>query len=257
MYLGLILLFLYAPILILVALSFSSGESRANWGHFTLDWYRRLFYSAEIMQALRTTVFVAVLATIISTVVGTLAAIGIFGYKRSVRGLILNITYLPILNPDIVTGVSLMILFVFMKMQLGFVTMLLAHVVFCVPYVIFSVLPKLMQMDQSLYEAALDLGATPSYALRRVILPHIMPGVITGGILAFTLSIDDFVISFFTTGSVQNLSILIFSSARMGIDPTLYALMSIMFLTVLSLMLIANHRIIKMNNSMKRKEISR
>ena len=150
-----------------------------------------------------------------------------------------------------------MILFVFMKMRLGFVTMLLAHVVFCVPYVIFSVLPKLMRMDQSLYEAALDLGATPSHALRRVILPQIMPGVITGGILAFTLSIDDFVISFFTTGSVQNLSILIFSSARMGIDPTLYALMSIMFLAVLSLMLIVNHRSIKMNQSLKRKEISR
>lgn len=256
-YLGLVLFFLYAPILMLVAFSFSSGQSRANWGHITAEWYVKLFQDAAIMEALRTTVVIAVLATVISTAVGTLASIGIFGFKRGVRGLILNITYLPIVNPDIVTGVSLMILFVFLKMRLGFVTMLLAHVVFCIPYVIFSVLPKLMQMDQSLYEAALDLGATPGHALRRVILPQIMPGVVTGAILAFTLSIDDFVISFFTTGSVQNLSILIFSSARRGIDPTLYALMSLMFAVILSLMLIVNWRSLRSESSRNRKEQAR
>jgi spermidine/putrescine transport system permease protein len=256
-YLGLILFFLYAPILMLVAFSFSSGQSRANWGHFTTDWYVKLFGDAAIMEALNTTVLIAVLATVISTVVGTLASIGLFGFNRGLRGLILNITYLPIINPDIVTGVSLMILFVFLRMRLGFLTMLLAHVVFCVPYVIFSVLPKLMQMDQNVYEAALDLGATPSYALRRVILPQIMPGVVTGAILAFTLSIDDFVISFFTTGSVQNLSILIYSSARKGIDPSLYALMSLMFVVILSLMLIVNGRSQRSQTSRNRKEQTR
>lgn len=256
-YLSLILFFLYAPILMLVAFSFNSGKSRANWEHFTVGWYVKLFEDAAIMEALRTTVLIAVLATVLSTVVGTLASIGIFGFKRGLRGLILNVTYLPIVNPDIVTGVSLMILFVFFRMRLGFVTMLLAHVVFCIPYVIFSVLPKLMQMDQSQYEAALDLGATPGYALRKVILPQIMPGVVTGAILAFTLSIDDFVISFFTTGSVQNLSILIFSSARKGIDPTLYALMSLMFTVILTLMLIVNWRSEKLKSALKRKESAR
>lgn len=242
-YLALILLFLYAPILMLVVFSFNSGESRANWGHFTLHWYTELFRNAQIMEALRTTVLIAVLATIISTVAGTIAAIGVFALKGTMRNLTVNVSYLPIINPDIVTGVSLMILFVFMRLQLGFLTMLTAHVVFCIPYVVFSVLPKLHQMDIHLYEAALDLGATPARALQRVVLPQIMPGVITGAIMAFTLSIDDFVISFFTTRGVQNLSILIYSSARRGIDPTLYALMALMLVVVLGLMLLVNIRL--------------
>ncbi len=242
LYLGLMLAFLYAPIVMLMVFSFSASKSRATWGGFTLKWYTHLFHNPEILSALWTTVMVAVLASMIATVVGTLAAIGLYGMKHGVRTLVLNISYLPVINPDIVTGISLMILFIFLRFNLGFATMLMAHVVFNTPYVIFSVMPKLQQMDRSLYEAALDLGSTPGHALRKVILPQIMPGVITGMILAFTLSIDDFVISFFTSSGVQNLSIYIYSAARRGINPSMYALMTLMFLTVLVLLLIVNRR---------------
>mgnify|MGYP003283946138 CR=1 FL=1 len=241
-YVGLVLLFLYAPILVMVAFSFSSGKSRANWGGFTLDWYKELFSSGPIMEALGNTVAIAVIAALVSTFVGTVAAIGIHGLGNRSRNVILDITYIPMLNPDIVTGISLMILFIFMRMELGFFTMLLAHISFDIPYVIFSVMPRLEQMDNNLYEAALDLGATPIQAVKKVILPEIMPGVMTGLIMAFTLSIDDFVISFFTTSGVQNLSIYIYSSARKGIEPTVYALMALMFVVVLALLLIANRR---------------
>lgn len=241
-YLGVMLLFFYAPIVVMMAFSFSSAKSRASWGHFTFDWYVQLFQNPEIMAALRTTVSVALISAVLATIIGTLAAIGIYGYRNNVRTVLMNLTYLPIINPDIVTGVSLMILFVFMRMELGYMTMLLAHMVFNIPYVIYSVWPKLNQMDKSIYEAAMDLGATPGYALRRVILPQIVPGVITGFILAVTLSIDDFVISFFTSSSVQNLSIYIYASARRGIEPTLYALMTLMFAVILGLLSIVNLR---------------
>jgi spermidine/putrescine transport system permease protein len=241
-YLGIMLAFLYAPILMMIVFSFSNSKSRAVWGGFTFKWYVHLFSNPEILSALYTTLIVAVLASLISTVIGTLAAIGLYGMKRGMRTLVINITYLPVINPDIVTGISLMILFIFMRLQLGFITMLIAHIVFNIPYVIFSVMPKLTQMDHHIYEAALDLGATPGYALRKVILPQIMPGVVTGLILAFTLSIDDFVISYFTSAGVQNLSIYIYSAARRGINPSLYALSTLMFLTVLVLLIIVNRR---------------
>jgi spermidine/putrescine transport system permease protein len=241
-YLGLVLFFLYAPILMMMVFSFSNSKSRSVWGGFTLKWYVHLFNDPEILSALYTTVIVAVLASTIATVIGTLAAIGLYGMKHGTRTFVMNITYLPVINPDIVTGISLMILFIFMRLQLGFMTMLIAHVVFNIPYVIFSVMPKLSQMDRNIYEAALDLGSTPGYALRKVILPQIMLGVVTGLILSFTLSIDDFVISFFTSAGVQNLSIYIYSAARRGINPAMYALSTLMFLTVLALLIIVNRR---------------
>jgi spermidine/putrescine transport system permease protein len=243
-YLGLILLFLYAPILVLMYQSFTAVDPHAKTagGGFTLDWYVRLFNNPTILAALQTTVLIAVMAAIFSTIIGTFAAIGLYGMKHGMRTAVLNITYLPVINPDIVTGVSLMILFTFMQLRLSFWTMLMAHLVFDIPYVILAVMPKLTQLDRSVYEAALDLGATPGYALRRVILPEIMPGVITGLILAFTLSIDDFVISFFTSSDVQNLSMYIFSAARRGINPAMYALMSLMFVTVLGLLVVVNVR---------------
>jgi spermidine/putrescine transport system permease protein len=241
-YLGLILAFLYAPILVLAVLSFNSSKSRAAWGGFTLDWYARLFRDPVILSALQTTLLIAVMAALISTFVGTLAAIGLYGMKHGVRTAVLNVTYLPVINPDIVTGVALMILFTFMRLRLSFWTMLMAHLVFDIPYVILAVMPKLTQLDRHVYEAALDLGATPGYALRKVILPEIMPGVVTGLILAFTLSIDDFVISFFTSSDVQNLSMYIFSAARRGINPAMYALMTLMFITVLALLIVVNVR---------------
>lgn len=243
LYVLLILLFLYAPILLLVVYSFNESKVMGHWTGFSLKWYADLFKDRDILLALRNTVLIALSATAISTVIGTAAAIGIHNLKsRGLRSVFLNISYLPILNPDIVTGVSMMVLFLALNFSLGFGTMLLAHICFDVPYVLFAVLPKLRQMNPHAYEAALDLGATPVYALRKVILPDIMPGIITGALLAFTMSLDDFVISFFTTASTQNLSILIYSMARRGIAPKINALSTLMFVVVLTLLLIINHR---------------
>jgi spermidine/putrescine transport system permease protein len=253
-YVGLVFFFLYAPIIILMIFSFSDSKFRGHWGGFTLRWYVELFRDREIMSALYYTVLIAVLASLIATIIGTIAALGIHNMGKVGKNVIINLSYLPMLNPDIVTGISLMILFVFAKIERGFVTLLLAHITFNIPYVIFAVMPKLKQMNKHLYEAALDLGATPSYAFRKVILPEIMPGVITGLILAFTLSIDDFVISYFTTGAgVSNLSIVIHSMARLGINPSINALSTLMFVTVLLLLLIVNKR--SSNNSRKENAI--
>ena len=242
-YIGLIFLFLYAPILILMIFSFNNAKSRGHWGGFTLKWYAELFKDREIMSALYYTIVIALLSALIATIIGMIAAIGVHNMNKFGKGIIINITYLPMLNPDIVTGISLMMLFVFVNMEKGFLSLLLAHITFNIPYVIFSIMPKLKQMNKHLYEAALDLGATPFYAFRKVILPEIMPGVVTGMILAFTLSIDDFVISYFTAGAgVSNLSIIIHSMARRGINPAINALSTLMFITVLLLLLIVNKR---------------
>lgn len=234
--------FLYMPIVTLAVFSFNNSKSMAVWSGFTLDWYYTLFENERMMTALYYTLLVAVSATVISTIVGTIAAIGInkmrTGKKKS---LILNVNYLPVLNPDIVTGVSLMTLFVFLNVNFGLGTMLLSHLVFDIPYVILSVLPKLKQLPPNIEEAALDLGATPGYALRKVILPQIKPGIISGALMAFTMSIDDFVISFFTTGNgVTNLSIEIYSMTRRGLSPEINALSTLMFVVVLMLLIASN-----------------
>lgn len=242
-YMGLIFLFLYAPIITLIVFSFNKSKSRGQWGGFTLNWYLELFKDRQIREALYFTLLIAVLSTIISTIAGTLAALGINNMGKFSRTFMLNINNLPVLNPDIVTGVALMTLFISLKIELGFVTMLIAHIVFSIPYVILSVLPKLRQMNKHIAEAAMDLGATPSYALRKVIIPEITPGIISGALMAFTLSIDDFVISFFTAGtSATNLSILIYSMTKRGIKPTINALSTLLFVTVLVLMLIINKK---------------
>ncbi len=242
-YMGIIFLFLYAPIIVLIVFSFNESKSRGQWGGFTLSWYAELFKSRQIREALYYTLLVAVLSTLISTVVGTIAALGINNMGKFSRTVILNMNNLPVLNPDIVTGVALMTLFISVKLELGFLTMLIAHIVFSIPYVILAVLPKLRQMNKHIAEAAMDLGATPSYALRKVIIPEISPGIISGALMAFTLSIDDFVISFFTAGtSATNLSILVYSMAKRGVKPTINALSTLMFLTVLILMLIINKK---------------
>jgi len=242
LYMGILLFFLYAPILTMVVLSFNAGKSRGNFTGFSLRWYAELFQNQQIMGALKNTVLIAVLATVIATVIGTIATVGIFAMKRRSQDFVLNVTYLPIVNPDIVTGISLMILYLFLKLDMGFLTMLLSHLAFDIPYVIFAVLPRLQQMDHHMYEAALDLGASPIVALWRVILPEIAPGVITGAIMAFTMSIDDFVISYFTSSGVQNLSIYVFTSAKRGLEPTVYALSTLLFVVVLSLLLVINRR---------------
>ncbi|MGL5315439.1 MAG: ABC transporter permease [Peptostreptococcaceae bacterium] len=215
----------------------------AHWGGFTFKWYERLIHNESIMSALYYTIVVAVLSSIIATIVGTISAIGIHKMRGKSRKLILNINYLPVLNPDIVTAVALMSLFAFINLEFGFTTMLLAHVMFSIPYVILSVLPKLKQLPQNIEEAAMDLGATPWYALRKVILPQIKPGIISGFLIAFTMSVDDFIISFFNTGNgVSNLSIEIYGMARRGIKPEINALSTIMFAVVLGLLLLANKK---------------
>ena len=242
LYLGLVLLFLYAPIVVLMVYSFNASETRAVWGGFSLKWYQALFMDSDILEALYVTVSVAALATLASTVMGPVAAIGIHSMKSWTRSLYMNITNLPMLMPDIVTGISLMILFIFVKLPRGYGTMLLAHITFDIPYVIFSVLPRLRRMNPNTYEAALDLGAKPFTALRKVLLPEIMPGVITGALLAFTMSLDDFVISYFTSVRTSNLSMLIYSMTRRKVPPTINALSTLMFVVVLSLLLFINLR---------------
>ena len=242
-YLGIILLFLYIPIVVLIVQSFNAGKSRAKWEGFSFRWYAELFQDRAIMDALQVTLVIAVLAMIISTILGTLAAIGIHAMKKRPQAAMLTLTNIPNTMPDIVTGISLMLLFLFTKVERGFVTMLFAHITFDVPYVILSVMPKLKQMNRHSYEAALDLGATPTYALTHVIIPEIKQGIITGAMLSFTLSLDDFVISYFTTSPlVQNLSTLIYSKARIGIEPSLNALSALMFIALLILLLIVNRR---------------
>ncbi|KDR96257.1 spermidine/putrescine transport system permease protein [Peptoclostridium litorale DSM 5388] len=242
-YMMLIFIFMYAPIVVLVVFSFNNSKSRSSWDGFTLKWYIELFKDRQIMKSLYYTVTIAVMASVISTVTGTIAAIGIYDMKKLPKKLLLNINYLPVLNPDIVTGVALMTLYIFAGMRLGFMTMLLSHITFDIPYVILAVLPKLRQLPKNTLEAAMDLGATPFYALRKVILPQIKPGIVSGLLIAFTMSIDDFVISFFTTGSgVTNLSITIYSMARRGINPKINALSTLMFATVLMLLLILNKK---------------
>ncbi len=242
-YLTLVFIFLYLPIMFLIVFSFNEGKYSGNWKGFSLHWYQELFQDQMIMSALGYTVTIAILASIISTIIGLFGAYSIFRMKSRPKQLLLTVNNIPLLNPDIVTGVSLMALFVFLQFRLGYLTMLMAHITFCIPYVILSILPKLRQMPKDIVDAALDLGATPLQAFYKVVLPEVMPGVITGALIAFTLSIDDFVISFFTTGNgVNNLSIAIFSMARRGISPKINALSTIMFVVVMGLLLIINLR---------------
>lgn len=240
-YLYLLFAFLYAPIVVLAVYSFNSSRSRGSWDGFTLHWYFEMFRDRQILTSLYYSLIIGLLASLIATVVGTMAAFGIHHMKTLPQAAVMNLTYLPVLSPDIVTGISFMLLFIFFQFKLGFGTLLLSHITFNIPYVILSVLPRIKQLDQSTYEAALDLGATPNLAFRKVTLPEIMPGVLTGLLLSFTLSLDDFVISFFTTGSgVSNLSITIYSMARRGINPKINALSTLMFICVLILLIIVN-----------------
>ena len=242
LYLYLVFIFLYAPIIILMIYSFNESKYRV-WTGFSLKWYIELFHNRQIMDALYNTIFVAVIASILSTIIGTAAAIGIDGLKKWQKSTVMNVTMLPVLNPDIVTGISLMLLFYIGKLPTGRFTLILAHMSFCIPNVILSVMPKLKQVNAGTYEAALDLGATPALATVKVTLPEIMPGVINGLLMAFTLSIDDFIVSYFTTGpGVENLSILIYNAAKKGVSPSINALSALMFAVILVLLIIINAR---------------
>jgi spermidine/putrescine transport system permease protein len=240
-YLFIIFAFLYAPIIVLAFYSFNNSRSRGTWNGFTLKWYQLMFQDRQILSSLYYSLAIGITAAIVATAVGTIAAFGIHHMKKLPKATIMNLTYLPVLNPDIVTGISFMLLFIAFNLRLGFLTLLLSHITFNIPYVILSVLPKFKQLDKNLFEAALDLGATPLQAFRKIIFPEILPGVVTGFLLAFTLSLDDFVISFFNTGSgVSTLSITIYSMARRGINPKINALSTLMFICVLTLLVVVN-----------------
>lgn len=242
-YLGLMLLFLYAPILILIVLSFNKSKSRSKWGGFTLKWYKELFQNQDIMNALYTTLIIAFLSAIIATIIGTAASVAMNAMKKKPRMVIMAITNIPMLNADIVTGISLMLLFIGLNYTLGFSSVLIAHITFNIPYIILSVMPKLKQTNKSTYEAALDLGSTPAYAFYKVILPEIYPGILSGFLLAFTMSLDDFVITYFTKGStIDTLSTKIYTEVRKGIKPEMYALSTLMFCSVIILLIIINRK---------------
>ena len=239
-YVGLVFFLLYAPIFILIVCSFNASKARTVWGGFTLNWYIELFQNEEVIEAVRTSIMLTLTAAVIATVLGTLACIGISVMKARQEQAIMTVNNIPMLNADIVTGIAIMLLFV-RFWHLGYLSMLAAHITLGVPYVILNVMPKLKATSKSTYEAALDLGATPVYAFRKVVLPDIMPGILSGFLLAFTISLDDFVITYFTKGAGMNtISTMIYQQVRRGINPQMYAMSTILFLLILIVLWIVN-----------------
>ena len=266
----LVYVFLYAPIILLIVFSFNATKSNRVWGGFSLDWYVELFHNTRLLGALRTTIILSVLAAFIATILGTAAAIGFYSMRRRSRSVCMSINNIPLTNADIITGVSMMLLFVFaigvfndsflsqwlgVRWRTGFGTLLLAHITFNAPYVILSVMPRLRQLDPNVYEAAQDLGASGFYAFRKVILPEIMPGVLNGLIIAFTMSIDDFVISYFTKGSgVTTLAVEIYTAVKKPVTPEINALSTLMFICVFALLLTVNIRQVRQENAAARRK---
>ncbi len=248
LYMALIFLFLYAPIAVIIVFSFNASTSTYIFTEFSTKWYVEFFNDSYAMRALRNTFVLAIVNCVISTVFGTVSSVGIFKMKNKwMKSAVMSVTNIPMMNPEIVTGISMMLLFVFvgtlLKMNdvLGFTTLLIAHVTFSLPYVILSVIPKLNQLDPHIYEAAVDLGCKPHRAFRKVILPEISSGIITGAIMSFTLSLDDFIISYFTSGpSFQTLPIYIFSMTKKRVKPDMFALSAIIFVTILVLLILVN-----------------
>lgn len=242
LYLAVIFLFLYLPIFVLIVLSFNNSKSRVIWGGFTGKWYVSMFQNETIMEAFVMTLQITLTASVLATVIGTLAAIGIQAMRRRGTAVMLGATNIPLLNADIVTGISMMLLFVRFT-KLGFATVLIAHLTFDIPYVILNVLPKLNQASKSAYEAALDLGASPLYAFYKIVWPEIRPGVFSGFLMAVTMSLDDFSITYFTKGAgVNTLSTMLYTELRKGIRPEMYALSTLLFGIALILLIIANFR---------------
>ena len=241
LYITLIFIFLYAPIVTLIVLSFNASKTRAKWGGFTLKWYGALFQNRDILQELFNTLLIALIASVASTNFGTVACIAIMSLKKRSRAIIMGVTNIPMLNAEIVTGISLMLLFISFGLKFGLGTILLSHITFCIPYVILSVMPRMRQINPYTYEAALDLGAGPVSGFFKVVFPDILPGVLSGFLMAFTMSLDDFIITHFTEGAgVDTLSTKIYTEVKKGIKPEMYALSTIIFLTVLVLLLLVN-----------------
>lgn len=240
-YIGLILLFLYLPIIVIIIFSFNGIRNQTIFSGFSLQWYKEIFESRKLMEAIKTSISISIIATIVSTTIGTFAAIGIFYMGNRLKNISLTVNNIPILNPDIVTGLTLMMLFGIFTITRGYMTMLMAHIMFSIPFVILAIMPKLRQLNKHMLEAALDLGAKPFGAIIRVIIPNILPGIIVGALIAFTMSIDDFVISYFTTGdSVENISIWIYSQSKRGVSPAGNAVFTIMVVIIMSSLLLYN-----------------
>ncbi len=242
-YLGIVLLFLYAPILVMILFSFNESRTRANFTGFSFRWYQEMFRNGTMMEALKNTLVIALCASVIATVLGSYIAFVIAKMSPANKSVSMKLLNIPMLNAEIVTGVSLMFFFVFISISLGFTTLLIAHVIFDVPYVVLSILPRIRQMNKSVYEAALDLGATPAFAFRKIVLPDIMPGVFSGALLAFTMSFDDFIISYYTSGpGFVTLSVYINTMTKRTIPLTINALSTLIFVVVFVLLLITNFR---------------
>ena len=238
-YLILVMLFIYLPILYVIVFSFNDSKSMISFSGFSLRWYREMFQNREMLESIKYTIIVAVIATAVSTLIGTIAAIGLSKARPIVRSIALELNNLPVLNPDIVTAIGLMLLFLSAKIQRSIVTLTLAHITFCTPYVILSVMPKLRQLDDNVAEAALDLGASPLQALTKVIIPQIYPAIFSGALIAFSMSFDDFVISFFTAGvDVQNISMYVYSMKRF--NPSVNALSALIVVAVTLILVLVN-----------------
>ncbi len=252
-YLMFIMAFFYLPIIYVVIFSFNESKSLTNFTGFSLQWYNKMFENRTMMEAIWYTFIIAILATVISTIVGTITAIGLSKSRRILKESVLQVNNLPMLNPEIVTAIGLMLFFTSLQIKTGFTTLLLAHVAFCIPYVILSIMPKLRQLDNNLAEAALDLGCTPGQALTKVIIPQITPGIISGALIAFTMSFDDFIISFFTTGpGVNNISIYVYTMYK-RINPSINALSTIIVLVITIVLVVVN--MIPLIGKKKEKEV--
>lgn len=248
--------FMYVPIAVLIAFSFNESKSRSQWAGFSLKWYQNLFHNEMILKSLGVSLAVALVSAVVATGLGTLAAIGIEGMSRKARGAVMTLSYVPVVNPEIVTGVSTMLLFVVcngklsewltallgheVRIGFGIGTLLITHITFCLPYVLFNVSPKLRQMDVRMYEAALDLGCNPTQAFFKVVLPEITPAILSAFLICLTYSIDDFIISYFNSGTVQTLPIAIYSMTKKRVSPEINALSAIMFVVILAIILTAN-----------------
>lgn len=251
-YLLFILIMMYAPVVLLMVFSFNDSKLPI-WKGFTVEWYGKMAQDETIRQAFLYSIIIALISALVATFIGTLAAVGINQMRGWQKKMVINMTYIPLLSPDIVIGISMMMLFTALKIPFGLVTLIISHITFSIPYVILSIMPKLKLMNYNLYEAALDLGATPTYAFKKVVLPEILPGVVAGGFIAFTLSLDDFVVSFFNKGAgVDTLPIKIYSMARKGVDPTINAISTLMFVVIITILIISN---IKANKQLRIREL--
>ncbi|MDQ0362607.1 extracellular solute-binding protein [Breznakia pachnodae] len=239
-FLGLLMLFFYLPIIYMIVFSFNSSKSLSKFGGFSLKWYEQMFANKTMIEAIYYTLVIAIIATVVSTIVGTLASIGLSKSRKLLKEFVLQVNNLPIMNPDIVTAIGLMLFYTSLHIEKGFMTLLLAHIAFCIPYVMLSVMPRIRRLDPNLADAALDLGASPFYALRKVIIPQLMPGIVAGALIAFTMSFDDFVISYFVTGNgVNNISIMVYTMSK-RVNPTINALSTIIIATITVALIVMN-----------------